>query len=223
MEEAEVAGDETDSVVRRQLHRHSVVSLASYLTKTSAHSLRRAIDASLRPSSISQLPRPNSEEEAKEEEAWLQAEYNAVTFAVLAALFGITVAVYFVLEPFLHPLLWAVLAGNFLFPFKWSTTSTLRQWLDNLDSSHVPLSVGVLLSPLTSFNYLSWRLDSLIDSYWFHLKFLAVAVISLYLGYQLSVYALLYTALEVLNGVFDSVHSFLSYAPLLQVLCCDSE
>ena len=206
----------TDSVVRRRKPPTSVISMASSLAKLSTHNLRQAVRRSI----VGHVPSADSETVVKEEDAWLQAEYNAVVFAFLAALLAITVAVYFVLEPFLNPLLWAVLAGNFLYPFKHSSTDKIRHWLNSLEESRVPLSVGVIISPFSFFNYLSLSVDSLVDSYAWHLLFLSGSIITLYLTYHFSLLLYLYRALEVLTSMFESIHGLLSFAPIFQVLVC---
>ena len=208
--------EEPDSCVRKRASHPSAISLASSFAKLSTHNLRRALDASIRRSIIS-VPSSDSEAAAKEEDAWLQAEYNVIMFALLIAMLAITVAVYFILEPFLHPLLWAVLAGNFLYPFKQSSTNRIREWLDGLEASCVPLSVGVIISPFSFFNYLSSSLDSLFDSYVWHLLFLGGSIISLYLTFQFSLLLYVYRLLEMLNTGFESVYLLISFAPLLQV------
>ncbi|CAF0779991.1 unnamed protein product [Adineta steineri] len=56
---------------------------------------------------------------------------------------------YRVLEPFLRSILWSILAGAFLFPFKNHLTSTARQYLQQLDTdSHLLFYGLVILLPL---------------------------------------------------------------------------
>ncbi|XP_045207789.2 transmembrane protein 245-like isoform X2 [Mercenaria mercenaria] len=90
------------------------------------------------------------------EKAIKQAFYNTAAniFVLLAC--ATTVAVYFILEAFLKPLLWAVLCGAFLYPFKRTLTSVLRNWLTSLRNSETPFLVGLVVTPIR-------RVDGAVD------------------------------------------------------------
>ncbi|XP_031616738.1 transmembrane protein 245 isoform X2 [Contarinia nasturtii] len=74
------------------------------------------------------------------------AIYNLVIALVVASV----VAACLVLGPFLRPLLWALLVGAVLFPFKYTLSSSLKCWFDRLEQENTHLLVGIMLVPLES-------------------------------------------------------------------------
>lgn len=82
------------------------------------------------------------------EKALKQAFYNVAAILFVVFVFVAGIAVYYVLEPFLQPLLWAVLFGSVLHPLKHSLTVVLKNWLKSLHSTSTPLALGVMMFPL---------------------------------------------------------------------------
>ncbi|EDV19416.1 uncharacterized protein TRIADDRAFT_33619 [Trichoplax adhaerens] len=68
---------------------------------------------------------------------------NVLTILTAAAAFSL----YYVLQTFLRPLLWAVLLGTFLYPFKQSATQSSRQWVNQLQSTGTPLMIAIAILP----------------------------------------------------------------------------
>lgn len=72
------------------------------------------------------------------------ALYNVGVLIILGALMG----VFFVLLPFLNPLLWAFLVGALLFPAKKKLSVIINTWINRIDSEEVPVVVGFLAIPI---------------------------------------------------------------------------
>ena len=81
------------------------------------------------------------------EKALKLAFYNTAALVFVALSGCAAVAVYYVLGPFIRPLLWAALCGAFLFPFKWKLTQVVREFLRSLRESRTPLVVGAMMVP----------------------------------------------------------------------------
>lgn len=149
---------------------------------------------------------------ARQDDAWTQAYCNAAVLVLLVIAGCICWAVYCVLEPFLHPLLWAVLIGTILHPFKKTGAHRISTWLSGLEENSIPLSVGIILSPLYLFNYVSSQLESTVLEYWRAMLGSVGGVVSLWLVYSLNLPLLTYQALAVVFSSVQTVNQVLSSA-----------
>lgn len=188
---------------RRTTRSHSIVGSLWNLLYTRRQSLLEVGSAEQR---LAEDDTDQADAEcSKQDAALMQAYYNAVAIVVLLIAGCICWAVYCVLEPFLHPLLWAVLVGMILHPFKKTWTERISQWLDGLEGNSIPLSAGLVLSPLFLFNYLSKLLESAVVAYWGVMLSSVLGVASLWLLYKLSFPVHLYRGLTI---AYSSLQSF---------------
>ena len=160
-------------------------------------------------------PQTESPDTSSVEDIWLQSVYNAVVLLMVCVFVCILVAVYFVLEPFLHPLLWAVIIGAFLFPFKHTGTTFIESWLENLYKHDVPLVAGVFVSPAYFLHDTVVKIENLIYSYWRVMCFLAFSTILFYLGTR---FDFPYYLFSLVFKALNHVDLLLSYTKYLQVI-----
>lgn len=109
------------------------------------------------------------------------ALYNFVIVAVVAAV----VAVCLVLGPFLKPLLWSVLIGAVLFPFKCSLSFGLKRWFARLEADDTHLLVGVALAPVEALQAFGEYLVAVFVRHWRPIVGGAAALLllALFVGY----------------------------------------
>ncbi|XP_060582573.1 transmembrane protein 245-like isoform X2 [Ruditapes philippinarum] len=142
------------------------------------------------------------------EKAIKQAFYNTAAniFVLLAC--ATTVAVYFILESFLKPLLWAVLCGAFLYPFKRSLTSALRNWLTSLHKSETPFLVGLAVTPIKCADS---AIDCLCTGLYQKRKLVLGILLSTQAVYLLWHFAPLWTTFWILQRFFVHIYDLLGY------------
>lgn len=148
------------------------------------------------------------------EKALKHAVYNTATLVFAAFVSAAGVAVYFILQPFLGPLLWALLFGSVLHPFKRSLCLLLNGWLDALRETSTPLAVGVFCLPFevvdsvaeracnTVLQYFKWFLAAsvLVPLLYFAHHFLPVTVVWKVYGVLLACYHIVSATLEIFSS-----------------------
>ena len=148
------------------------------------------------------------------DKALKQAFYNtaATLFVVFASCAAI--AVYYILEPFLRPLLWATLCGTFLFPFKYTLTNLSRKWLHHLQLTGTPLVVGIVLMPVTLVDSAS---DVLGNFWWNNVYVIIVGCIVIPFLYLIFYIWPIHALMDAFTTTFCFVYEALSYFNALWV------
>ncbi|CAG2185849.1 unnamed protein product [Mytilus edulis] len=142
------------------------------------------------------------------DKAFKQAIYTTAAniFVLLAG--AAAIAVYFILEPFLGPLLWSVLCGTFLYPFKRSLTNSLRKWLSGLRNSGTPIVVGIVTLPFSSANQ---AYESVYSKIVDHLKVLGGGLLAVFSAYLLWHFGPVYSIFGALQSILYFVYDALGY------------
>ncbi|EZA55926.1 transmembrane protein 245 isoform X2 [Ooceraea biroi] len=120
---------------------------------------------------------------AGHEKALKQGIYNAVALFFLCLVSAAGYGLYIILSPFVKPLVWALLCGAVLFPFKCSLATTVQSWFANVEASQSPLVVNISLLPIHIFDNVSEKLGSFL---WTRIKYiigaslLVLAIVGVY-------------------------------------------
>ncbi|XP_067931613.1 transmembrane protein 245-like [Watersipora subatra] len=115
-----------------------------------------------------------------------QAIYStgANVFVFFAGL-GI-IALYWVLESFYRPLMWATLCGAFLFPFKRRITKNIKNWLIGLKKSGTPFTLGIFKVPIDLLDISSETLVNSVYKRWRVIGVVTGVFLTLYVTYYKS-------------------------------------
>ncbi|XP_077264780.1 transmembrane protein 245 isoform X1 [Temnothorax americanus] len=109
---------------------------------------------------------------AGQEKALKQGIYNAVALFFLCLVSAAGYGLYIILSPFVKPLIWALLCGSVLFPFKCSLSTTVHSWFAKVEASQTPLVVNVGLLPVHIFDNVSEKVGSFL---WTRIKYIVWA------------------------------------------------
>ncbi|XP_031833706.2 transmembrane protein 245 isoform X1 [Nomia melanderi] len=111
---------------------------------------------------------------AGHEKALKQGIYNALALFLLCLISVAGYGLYIILSPFVKPLIWALLCGSALFPFKYSLTTVVHSWFEKAEKSHTPLIINLTLLPLQIVDKVSDNLGSFL---WSRIKYIAIAIL----------------------------------------------
>ena len=148
-----------------------------------------------------------------------QAAYTTISTFFLILCLAVAVCIYFILEPFLRPLLWALLCGTLLHPLKHTITQRFKHRLDLMTYYNVPLFIGILISPVVYLNELSAFLESQFLIYWKVVTGLSMLCVVLYstVPYHIIFSGWVTWCAGVLNSLILCVDPWLSFVTPLQV------
>ncbi|XP_074652084.1 transmembrane protein 245-like isoform X2 [Tubulanus polymorphus] len=149
------------------------------------------------------------------DKALKQAFYNTAALLFVIIVGGAVVAVYFVLHPFIQPLLWAVLCGTFLHPFKNTLTGVVKTWLQGLKGRRTPLVVGTALIPVQIVDRVTERIGSAIFN---NLKLIGVLSIGLPTVYILYYFGPLQTIFHGFQAFGYFLYQLVGYFSTIWVL-----
>lgn len=142
------------------------------------------------------------------EKAVKLAFYNTAALVFVSLSGCAAVAVYYVLEPFLRPLLWAGLCGAFLYPFKWKLTQIVRGFLRSLRESHTPLVLGAMVIPFQLANKSSDVVGSFVVR---RSRIFAIFCLTAVIAYVLYIIKPFYEIVWILKGSGTAVHGLLDF------------
>jgi len=146
------------------------------------------------------------------EKALKNALYNALAMLLLFACCAAVYALFFILEPFIKPLIWALLLGSVLHPFKHSLVSTVRTWLNDVEVKATPLTLAFIMIPIQAFDRMS---DSVGNFIYINLKkifILGITIPLLLLVYSYTpqtcicvMWRLLYTSYNIVDSLMNTI------------------
>jgi hypothetical protein len=101
-----------------------------------------------------------------DDKALKYAFYNVLAMIVAGVSILALWAVYLILEPFIKSLLWALLCGSVLYPFKRRLVESTKAWLGSVQTSSAPFTVHIMSSPLLIADSISERIGDYVWNYW---------------------------------------------------------
>lgn len=122
------------------------------------------------------------------EKALKQAFFNAGALFILFLCGAAGWALFYILEPFMKPLIWALLIGSVVHPFKYFLTTKFELWFHDLTVSSTPLFLGFFLLPIHLVDDLSESIGNVLKNYIKILTILGTGVMIAFLVYTYTPY-----------------------------------
>ncbi|XP_065558651.1 transmembrane protein 245-like isoform X2 [Artemia franciscana] len=152
------------------------------------------------------------------EKAIKNAVYNIIAFIFVLLGVGAGMAVYLILEPFIKPLLWAVLIGSVLYPAKTAAVSWVTNYLQNMINQKTPLIFGSIMAPLSvvdrftenSFVFLCQKLVTIIS-----ITGVVMLAIGIYSYVPFSIFYVFKDGVSTINSFISEFASILSITMIL--------
>lgn len=158
-------------------------------------------------------------ENQSNEKIYKQAFYNVVGSFLLVVFCVASWGVFMILEPFLKPLLWALLCGSVLHPFKYRISKRMHDWIDFLDNpSIIHLFTDGLCFPAYLFNTVTDSSAKFISNHVYGILTIAsVALIHLIVPH-LS-FSLLWTSLAFVSSLLLNLQRICSSFLVVSIIC----
>ncbi|KAK0182480.1 hypothetical protein PV327_000619 [Microctonus hyperodae] len=141
------------------------------------------------------------------EKALKQGIYNAAALFLLCLVCIAGYGLYIILHPFVKPLIWALLCGSVLFPFKLYITNTVQSWFSETENSHEPLLMNLAMVPIRIMNKISESIGLFLHGHIKHVGIIlaTTAVATMIYWYTPSILNCLIWRLIQLGGAFISL------------------
>ena len=152
-----------------------------------------------------------------------QALYTAAALVLFTLVMTVAICAFLVLQLFIKPLLWAVLCGSFLFPFKHALQNMIAKWLTQTWNRGVPLIVSALILPLTIFDDFSDWLGAQIEGKWKMVStFLTGLMLLYFLNYVNLLMKLINAATFAINWSCLCIYFLITYTSIYSgfILIC---
>lgn len=140
--------------------------------------------------------------------------YNSISLISILIVSIVIYNCYWVLKPFLQPLVWAILCGSALHSFKRKLLVCSGKWISDLKSDGQPMILASLLLPLVMVKYFTdWMIDFLFK-YW---KVILVILVPMGLNsalghYWMGYFEKSYTVMMTIINVVTRFTSLLSHS-----------